>query len=147
MAHYVEARSPFLDYQFVELAASIPSRMKLKGFRLKHLLRMVAARHVPKTLVERPKQGFSFPVARWLRGDLRRLMVELLRESRFVQTGIFERVTIEQLIEEHLNWEADHNYRLWILINFELRYRLYFEGWAPDALEEYFGSFSVNLAE
>ena len=134
MAHSLENRSPLVDHRLVEFAASIPGHMKLKGTKLKHILRSVSARYLPKELVYREKQGFGFPIALWLRDELSGFLRNLFAESRFIQAGIFEKQTVHMLIEEHLSGKADHNFRLWILLNLELWYRMYFEAMSIEEM-------------
>jgi asparagine synthase (glutamine-hydrolysing) len=137
MAHSLESRAPLIDYKVVEYAASIPGSMKLRGKDLKHILKKVAAKYLPKELIYREKQGFGFPIGIWMRTDLRRFMENLFRESRFVDLGIFERSTVQQLLQEHLSGRADHNFRLWILLNLELWYRIYFENETVESVQEH----------
>jgi len=127
-AHAIEVRPPMIDYRVTEFAASLPCNMKLRGRALKHILRRVASRYMPQELIDRPKQGFGFPIARWLRTDLAKFMQTLFSESRFVALGIFHQEAIDRLVNEHISGKADHNFRLWILINLEIWYRMCFEG-------------------
>ena len=120
----------------VEYAASIPVHLKLKGMNLKYILRKVASRYLPDELVHRKKQGFGFPLGIWMRTDLKDFIKNLFAESRFVQHGIFSRAYIDLLLTEHLEGKAGHNYRLWLLINLEFWYRLYFENEKVDSLQE-----------
>jgi len=137
MAHSLECRPPLVDYKIVEYAASIPAHMKLRGRNLKYILKRVAARYLPDELIYRKKQGFSFPLGLWMRTDLRKFIENLFAESRFVEQGIFEAEYMNKLLTEHVEGKADHNFRLWILINLEFWYRLYFEGETVDSLREY----------
>jgi len=137
MAHSLETRAPLLDYRLVEYAASLPVDLKLRGMQLKYALRKVASRHLPQELIDRPKQGFGFPIARWLRTELSTFLRRLFAESRFVELGLFDPGYIDLLLTEHLDGRADHNFRLWILLNLELWYRLYFEGETIDSMREY----------
>ncbi len=128
-AHGLEVRPPLIDHVVTDFAASLPGRYKLKGRSLKHILRRVALRHLPHELINRPKQGFGFPIAAWLRSDLRHFTRNLLlHDSHFVANGIFEAAFVERLVNEHQEGRADHNFRLWILLNLEIWHRLYFEG-------------------
>jgi asparagine synthase (glutamine-hydrolysing) len=136
MAHSLETRAPFVDYRLVEYAASIPAQIKLKGMGLKHILRRVASRYLPDELVYRKKQGFGFPLGIWMRTDLKQYLKNLFAESRFVEHGMFDGAYIQQLLTEHLEGKADHNFRLWLLMNLEFWYRLYFENETIDALQE-----------
>lgn len=136
MAHSLETRPVLVDKEFVEFSARMPCKYKLKGTKLKYLLRRVAERYLPRELIYRKKQGFSFPIGRWLRGDLRNFSHNLFAESRFVELGIFNREHIDMMFDEQVGGKADHNYRLWMLINFELWYRMYFEGASNDDIAE-----------
>jgi asparagine synthase (glutamine-hydrolysing) len=137
MAHSLENRSPLVDHRLVEFAASIPAHMKLNGMKLKHILRSVSSRYLPKELVYREKQGFGFPIALWLRNELSGFLRNLFAESRFIEAGIFERHAVQNLIEEHLSGKADHNFRLWILLNLELWHRMYFESMSIDQMRAF----------
>ncbi|MGV7224157.1 MAG: asparagine synthase-related protein [Nitrospinales bacterium] len=136
MAHSLESRAPLIDYKIVEFAASIPAELKLKGYRLKYLLRKLASRYLPAELINRKKVGFGFPLGIWFRTDLQYFIKNLFKQSRFVELGIIEYSYLQKLIEEHISGEADHNYRLWILINLEIWYRLYFEKLGIGSLNE-----------
>ncbi len=137
MAHSIEIRPPLIDYKVTEFAASLPCDMKLRGRRLKHILRQVASRYMPQELIDRPKQGFGFPIARWLRTDLAKLLTTLFRESRLVELGIFRQEEIDRLVSEHISGKADHNFRLWILLNLEIWYRMCFEGSSTSDMREF----------
>jgi asparagine synthase (glutamine-hydrolysing) len=135
MAHSLESRSPLIDYKVVEYAASIPAELKLKGNNLKYILKKVAERYLPKEITHRKKQGFTFPLGIWMRTELKEFIRNLFAQSRFVETGIFNREYINGIIEEHIAGKSDHNYRLWILINLEIWYRLYFENESFESME------------
>lgn len=137
MAHSLEVRSPFMDHRVVEYAARIPAHLKVNGRRLKYILRKVSEKHIPQELVWLRKKGFGFPLGRWMRGDLSGFIRNLLRDSRFVEAGIFDGDYMDQLLDEHSSGKVDHNYRLWLLANLEIWYRLYFERNSVDDLHEY----------
>ncbi len=137
MAHSLEARAPLIDHRVTEFAAALPANYKLKGRSLKHILRRLSERHLPHELIHRPKQGFGFPIATWLRTDLKNFTRSLLLEqSRFVANGTFEAAYVKQLVNEHLDGKADHNFRLWILINLEFWHRLFLEDETVDSCHE-----------
>ena len=118
MACSLEARVPLLDKDVVELAFRIPGRLKLAGGETKVLLKRLAARHVPRDCVYRPKEGFSIPIKQWLRTDLRPLMEELLAPAGLVAEGLFDPAAIETLKTEHLARRSNHSHLLWALMVF-----------------------------
>jgi asparagine synthase (glutamine-hydrolysing) len=136
MAHGLEARSPYLDHELVELVASFPAEMKVKGRRLKVLLRRLARGYLPEAAVRRPKQGFMLPVAQWFRGELHPLLRRALLDSHFVRTGLFRREAVERLLDEHLKQRADHHVRLWMLLNLEVWWQLFGERRQPAEVAE-----------
>jgi len=137
MAHSLESRAPLIDYRVVEFAASIPAGIKLKGNRLKYILRQVAARYMPEELIGMKKQGFRFPLGIWFRTELKDFLRRLFAQSRFVELGLFEPAYIEQLLDEHIAGKVDHNYRIWVLLNLEFWYRMYFDGMTVDDMREF----------
>ena len=78
MAYSLEARSPFLDPELMQFAASIPAPLKLRGMQKKAILRDALRAWLPDAILDRPKQGFSVPMAEWLRGELREYSREVL---------------------------------------------------------------------
>ena len=90
MAVSLETRVPLIDHRVYEFAWSLPFKYKVRGGTGKWLLRQVLHRHVPQSLVERPKRGFAVPLAAWLRGPLRDWAEALLDPARLRQQGWFE---------------------------------------------------------
>jgi asparagine synthase (glutamine-hydrolysing) len=137
MAHSLELRNPFLDRRVFEFASRIPAALKLKSRRLKYFTRKLSERYLPRELIYRPKQGFGFPLALWLRGDLRDMMYGVIAESRLADEGIFDRNAMRRLADEHVAGTVDHNYRLWMLFNIEVFYRHFFDGTSVADLEQW----------
>lgn len=127
MAHSLETRAPLVDHRLVEFAATIPGDMKLRRNRIKHLLRKLSERYLPRELIYRRKQGFGFPLGMWMRGGLRGFVEELFASSRFVEMGVFDPDYMRALLDEHVAGRVDHSYRLWLLISLEFWYRLKIE--------------------
>lgn len=140
MAHSLEVRAPYLDYQVVEFAARIPGNLKLKNGKLKYILRKMGSRYLPQQLVRRKKQGFSFPLGVWMRTDLKDFLKRLFQQSRMVERGIFDGDYVHKILQEHLDGKADHNYRLWLLLNMEFWHRLYLEGQSIENLQSFVGT-------
>jgi asparagine synthase (glutamine-hydrolysing) len=134
MAASVESRVPFLDHQFVEFAAAMPGGYKLRGWRTKAVLREALRDLVPRAILTRPKMGFPTPVGRWLRGQFRPLLEELVAGPRTLERGLFAPDCVRRLVTEHASGAADHGDRLWLLLNLELWQRIFIEGEAPQAV-------------
>jgi asparagine synthase (glutamine-hydrolysing) len=132
MAYGVEARAPFLDPALVELACSMPSAMKLRGFTTKYALKRALAGRLPPEILTRRKQGFGVPVAQWLRGPLRARLEETLDPARVRRIGLLDPERVSSLVGEHLAGQRDHRKVLWSLLVFELWREAYLPGasWA-----------------
>jgi len=119
MAVSLETRAPFLDRDVVEFAWSLPMSMKLRDGRGKWILRRLLDRHVPRSLVERPKMGFGIPLDDWLRGPLRDWAESLLDEGRLRREGYLRPEPIREAWKQHLGGRASFGYRLWSVLMFQ----------------------------
>jgi asparagine synthase (glutamine-hydrolysing) len=119
MATSLEARVPLLDHQLVEFAVSLPSRLKMRDGTGKWLLRRAIEGVVPARVLEKPKKGFSLPIGRWFRHELRHRVDDLLRPQaqiyEFVEPGAVRRAATE-----HRFGRRDHSGSIWRLMALEL---------------------------
>lgn len=120
MAHGLECRQPFLDHRVVELAAGMPARLKMPGWRGKQILRQAFGHLLPQRVFTRPKMGFGVPLDHWFRGELRGYLQEVLLDPSTLGREYFRPEVVRQLVDDHLCGDFDHSARLWSLLVFEL---------------------------
>jgi len=127
MAHSVEVRPPFLDHRLVEFAASLPGSVKIKGGRVKHILKEAVADLLPAELLARPKEGFLMPVNDWLIGSLKGYVLATLAPERLARHGLFRPEAIRQLLDAHYAGGADYANRIWNLLMLQLWWGRYID--------------------
>lgn len=127
MANSLEGRSPFLDHKLMEFSATIPWQLKLKGSNTKYLLRKALAKLLPPQILNRKKAGFSVPISRWLRHELKDFARQILLEGSFVNRGYFKQERINELFVQHQSGRYDHGFRLWTLLNLELWHQTFID--------------------
>jgi asparagine synthase (glutamine-hydrolysing) len=120
MAVSLEVRVPYLDHSLVEFMAGVPGNLKVRGMRKKHFLKMAFQHDLPKEILQRKKSGFSLPVARWLREDLRGLLEDTLSVSRLNRDGLFDAAVVADIKREHYTRRRDRSSTLWALLMFHL---------------------------
>jgi asparagine synthase (glutamine-hydrolysing) len=116
MAHAVEVRPPFLDHRIVEFAASLPANLKIRGSVQKFILRDVMKDKLPPSILQHKKVGFDIPTHDWLRGPLRPMLVEVLRNGVAEHPGLFRAGMLETLMREHFERRVNIGYHLWGLL-------------------------------
>jgi asparagine synthase (glutamine-hydrolysing) len=121
MAVSLEARVPLLDIRILELAARMPSSVKIQGTRgLKQVLKQALSGRLPDDIIHQRKQGFGTPISRWFRGSLRPMIDDLLSPSRLEQRGFFRPDTVQRIVADHMSERADHSEHLLALLTFEI---------------------------
>jgi len=120
MANSLEVRVPLLDHRVVEFSSQLRDELKYRSGTGKYLLKKLLSRYVPTELFERPKMGFGVPIDQWLRSDLKNLLLDYLSPEALKQEGIFNSRLVESKIKEHLSGKANHQYRLWSLLMWEM---------------------------
>ena len=126
MAHSLEVRCPLLDHHVAAVAARMPAAPQMRGDVLKFYLRELAYRHVPKALLDRPKQGFSVPLEHWFRSELKPRMQETLADSTSPIWEYYERDEAKRRFAHHLAGRMDASAALWRL--------LFAHAWAEERL-------------
>lgn len=117
MAHGLEARSPLLDQELIEVVSRYPERVKLSGLRTKPLLRDLSRRYVPTPIARAPKRGFEVPLVRWLRGELHDLCEDVILSRNGLLADLFDKAALQRLVrgEERLE-PARWSRRVWLLL-------------------------------
>jgi asparagine synthase (glutamine-hydrolysing) len=123
MANGLEVRCPFLDHEFVEFAATIPSRLKRDGTGGKKILKQAVKDLLPGEILKKPKTGFGLPIAKWFRGDLAPMVKETLLDDTSGRRGLFEPELLKKMVMEHVGGRRDWSSRLWAFLFLELWFR------------------------
>lgn len=118
MGTSLEARVPFLDHKFVELAMSIPQAMKTKDETLKYLLKKTVRGIIPDSLIDRKKQGFGVPIYEWFMGRLGDQIRQVLGDF-CDQTDFLDRAEVMRMVD------AKRGAQAWYLFNFALWWKEY----------------------
>jgi asparagine synthase (glutamine-hydrolysing) len=130
MTHSLEARVPYLDHHLVEFCARLDPHLKIRGTTHKHLLKRVAERYLPASIVHRGKQGFVMPLTEWLAGRLRGELDEQLGPRGLAARGLFRDGVLDALLREHRAGRRNHAGRLWTLLILERWFRRYAPSWS-----------------
>jgi asparagine synthase (glutamine-hydrolysing) len=133
MAWSLEARVPLLDHRLVEFVAAIPADLKLRRLTSKYVLRQAVADLLPREVLTKRKQGFTLPLAAWLRGPLRDTLHDALLDGRARQRGWLQPEAVRQVLEDHLSRRRDRAHLLWALLALEVWARNYLDRVAEPA--------------
>lgn len=136
-AHSIEVRSPFLDHALVNYALSLPAHVRAAHGVTKHILREAVAPFIPAEVLHRRKQGFSTPVAAWLRGEMGRHFQARIEAGGIFRDGVLKREPAQRLLARHQAGDATHgatHTRLWnLLMLVEWYDRFDIQGLGPES--------------
>ncbi len=125
MAHSLETRVPFLDQRVAEFAFSLPRRLKVRGFQKKRLLRKALEPLLPKEITHGRKQGFSIPIAAWLRGPLEPFAREVLAPGGVERQGLLDPAAVTPILDRHVSGREDLSRQIWGLMALTLWFDRY----------------------
>ena len=128
MAASIESRVPFLDHKLLEFAATLPVRMKLRGFKTKWILREAVRTLLPPEILTRPKMGFPVPFAVWMKSRWQTLARDVLLDRRSRERGLIDPAAVDRLLTAHASGSVDGGDAIWSLLNLELWYRTHIDG-------------------
>lgn len=118
MAVSLESRAPFLDHRVLEFLISLPKEFKYENNVSKRILKDILYDYVPKSIVDRPKQGFSIPLTFWLRNDLKDWGHKIIEEIP-INSTFWDRKLIFKIWDEHQEHKVDHTERIWNILLLE----------------------------
>jgi len=140
MASSLECRVPLLSNAMVDLAARLPSGMKIQGVQLKHLFKLAMRGVLPAATLQKSKRGFGAPMGAWLKKELRPLMHVVLSQESVERRGLLDPSAVREAIALHESARRDYSDHLQCLMNLEIWCRIFLDGRAP-------GDVSGELAE
>ena len=127
MASGVEVRVPFLDLDLVKFSATLPDKYKQNGQTGKWVLKKAMEPFLPKEVIYRPKTGFGVPLRRWMKFELKELMIDLLSTDSINRRGIFKASKVHRLIEDNEKDKIDASYTLLSILCIEIWCRAYLD--------------------
>jgi asparagine synthase (glutamine-hydrolysing) len=127
MANSVELRVPLLDHRVLEFAASLPSRYKMHGTSMKHILKQTLMGHVPVEIIKRRKTGFPVPYESWLRTTLKDFVSNTLLDPQVSQRGYFSARAVQRLIEKN-SVAGGYGKEVFSLLTLELWHKQFVDG-------------------
>jgi asparagine synthase (glutamine-hydrolysing) len=127
MSVSLEARVPILDHRIVEFSFKVPHHLKYNNGTQKYLLKTLAYKYIPETLLDRPKQGFAVPVFKWLKSDLHYLIDMYLSSDYLIKQQVFNPLSVRKLLQQFIS--SDNSFPtgnfVWNILMFQLWYEKY----------------------
>ncbi|MCZ8111328.1 MAG: asparagine synthase (glutamine-hydrolyzing) [Betaproteobacteria bacterium] len=128
MAVSLECRVPLLDQNLLDLAATMPSELKVAGGRLKHVLKKALSPTLPDDILHRKKRGFGTPMGAWLKHQLAPVLRGLLAPEVVRRRGLFDERAVSALVADHEAQRSDGTDALMSLLSLEVWSRLHLDG-------------------
>lgn len=127
MAANLEVRVPYLNRELLDLAARIPSNLKIKGLKRKFILKKAVESILPKEVIYRKKAGFGAPIRSWLRGPLKPVVNDLLSNETLKRRAMFKPSAVRRIIHDYESGKEDYGLHLFLLLTLELWMRQFIE--------------------
>ena len=127
MAVSLEGRVPFLDHEFVEFVAAMPSTFRIHKLTTKDIMKEAMRGLLPNAIIDRRKHGFGVPIAEWFKYELKNYAQEVFRDPKTAARGFFNVEYMLSLLEAHQAGTQDYSSHLWALLMFELWCREYLD--------------------
>lgn len=126
MAHGLEARVPFLDHRLVEYCFSLSPQLKISRWgSKKYVLKQILKQKIPSQIINKKKSGFNIPVSRWINGDLREMVCDILAPNAVRSTGVLDDWVVSTMLHQHQKREMDYGHQIWGLMVFMLWWKCF----------------------
>ncbi len=125
MAHSLEARVPMTDPELTGFMSSVPTNIKFRRMRKKHIMRRAMEGILPPAILNKKKVGLEMPYSRWFKNELNDIMMDYLGPQKILAVGLFRPEAVNKLIDDHLNGRIDNGRALWGLLNYMMWHELY----------------------
>jgi asparagine synthase (glutamine-hydrolysing) len=122
MSVSLEGREPFLDQNIIEWAAQLPDNLKINNGNKKYILKQIVHRHLPKTMMERPKMGFGVPIKTWFSNELSDYFSRYLNRALLDKQGILNATTVEFWLQSYNSGKTQYITHLWYALMFQMWY-------------------------
>jgi asparagine synthase (glutamine-hydrolysing) len=120
MGASIEGRVPFLDHELVEYAFSLPAHVKVRGFTRKYLIKRIAVKYLPRSIVHRPKVGFRLPLTQWFRGRLRDMCYDRICAGNGPLASFLDGGALRRLLDDHGSGRKDNWLQIWTLLGLSI---------------------------
>ena len=112
----LEARSPFLDYRVIDIGTNLPQKYKYDGKTKKKIIRDIAFDFIPANILEKPKSGFTIPLASWFRGELKELIFDNLTTKNLEDIPGINSNEAVKIIKMHMSGKENRQNEIWKLL-------------------------------
>ena len=137
MANSLEVRNPFLDYELIEYASTIPNEFKISNGQQKYILKETFKDILPKGLLNKPKHGFSAPISQWMfNTDLKEFALDCLSENSIKNRGLLDYKEVSKLSAQAIqdsSLNINHTISIWTKM------------WNLLLLEIWFRQFKISI--
>lgn len=116
----LEGREPLLDNRIIEFVSQLPSELKYNNGDKKYLLKKITHKYIPKSLMDRPKAGFSFPMNEWLTTDLKDYVLNYINEEQLAKHNLINVKKAISIRDEFLSGKTKKEQQMWLLLMFQM---------------------------
>lgn len=122
MLHSIESRAPLLDHELIELAFTLPPSFLINKGQKKFILKEAFKNYIPASLLSRPKKGFSVPLVKWFKNELKEYFESMVFTIELENSAIINLSYVKRLLNIHLSGRRDLSFHLWLILSFSIWY-------------------------